>query len=68
MSRNPEDFRGMTVDQMMQTLVLDAADERHRVAQSMGARCHRCLDTGMDAGKFCGCDPGRKLAAQAFKS
>lgn len=65
--RDPEYFRGMSPGAMLQTLILDAADERQKAAAAAGARCHRCLDTGMDQGRFCGCDPGRKLAAQAMK-
>lgn len=65
--RDPEYFRGMSPGAMLQTLILDAADERHKQAQAAGARCHRCLDTGMDAGRFCGCEPGRVLAAQAMR-
>lgn len=65
--KDPEYFRGMTVDQQLQALILDAADDRHKKAVAAGAKCHRCLDSGMDAGKFCGCDNGRKLAMQAMK-
>ena len=66
--RDPEYFRGMAPGAMLQTLILDAADERHKQAQAAGAKCHRCLDAGLDAGQFCGCPAGRKLATQATKA
>lgn len=66
--RDPEYFRGMDPNQMLRTLVLDAADERMKEAQAKGARCINCFDVGMDdSGRFCGCDAGRTLSAQAMK-
>lgn len=67
MPRDPEEFKFMPADMVWQTLVSDMAQERADLAGAQGAKCVRCLDTGMDGGKFCSCRAGVQLGHQGFK-
>jgi hypothetical protein len=65
MALDPEVFRGMTPSQMLATLLTDEVQDRHTQARAKGASCVRCMDTGMEGGRFCGCSAGGKLGFQS---
>jgi hypothetical protein len=65
MARDPEFFRGLSPLAMLSVLIADEAADRHTKARAIGARCVRCADTGMEGGRFCGCEAGGKLGLQS---
>lgn len=67
MARNPESFRGLSSSQIMSVLLEDEVSDRHTQARAAGARCVRCMDTGMNGGQFCSCTAGSALANQGYQ-
>lgn len=66
MSLPPEIFKGMDAGQIALVLAVDEAATRKQHARDVGARCTDCLDTGMRAGRFCGCERGVGLGLQSY--
>lgn len=66
MSLDPSLLRYMTPSQIATALTIDDAITRSRQAATAGHRCAPCGDSGMEGGRFCSCDRGRKLAGQSF--
>lgn len=66
MGLDPRMFRGMGAAQIAFVLAIDEAVERQGHAATIGAKCSKCLDTGMLSGRFCGCEAGGKLGVQGF--
>ena len=67
MALDPDAFRGMTPTQMLMALVADDLISRDAKARVAGAKCSRCMDTGMAGGVFCSCAAGGKIAYQGTR-
>lgn len=46
---------------IMSRLIDKALKDRQQAAEERSVSCLRCFDSGMDCGRFCGCEAGARL-------